>query len=262
MVSRVDGEAIDAAELVRFAGAAALSPEAALQRLEAERLLSQEAARRGYAGAAHTEQIARQALVQELLREAVEIDDVREAELAAAYAEQQARFERPETRRSTHLLAELRPQATSQQVDAARELIEHAIAKLGAAGAAPEAVVEALRHERPALFANVTTRVETLQAATATGPFVPEYSEALFSQPETGVVPRPVRTEFGYHAIVITEITPTVVTARTEAFATLRAELTTAKRKARLDALLRELQQRTPVRYGADTEGRLAQLGL
>jgi parvulin-like peptidyl-prolyl isomerase len=86
--------------------------------------------------------------------------------------------------------------------------------------------------------------------------------DALFSQAELGVVPRPVRTEYGYHAIVVTEITPAVITGKPEAFATLHAELTTAKRKARLDALLRELQQHTPVRYAADAEGRLAQVGL
>ena len=91
---------------------------------------------------------------------------------------------------------------------------------------------------------------------------MPEYLAALFSQSELGVVPRPVRTEYGYHGIVVTEITPAVITPKPEAFATLRAELTTAKRKTRLDALLRELQQRTPVRYAADTEGQLAQLGL
>ncbi|MET0388361.1 MAG: hypothetical protein ABW321_20485, partial [Polyangiales bacterium] len=130
VVSRVDGQIIRASEVDQLARVGALSPGQALKRLQDERLLSEEAERRGYAGQMETVQVARQALVQALLAEDVEAEPITEAELNAAYHAEHARFSAPELRRATHVLAQLPPQPTAAQEQAARTFIEQAIERL------------------------------------------------------------------------------------------------------------------------------------
>ena len=102
--------------------------------------------------------------------------------------------------------------------------------------------------------------MQDLPLARAEGMFVPEFSRALFSQSGLGVVPEPVRTQFGYHAILVTEIVPARGTPRSEALELLQAELGTHLHEKRVTALLTELRQRTPVTYARDVDSALAGL--
>jgi parvulin-like peptidyl-prolyl isomerase len=261
VVGSVDGQPIRANDVDRLAQVGGMAPQAALARLTAERLLEDEAERRGYGARLETEHVARQALVQALLERAVEQapeTQVSQSEIDAAYAAARDRFEVPERRTATHVLAALPKNASPEQDRAARDFIADAIRRLRSS-ADREATLEALRSEKPADF---QVQVQQLPAAPAHGMFVQEFADALFSLSAPGVVPEPVRTPFGYHAIVLTNIEPAHSTPRAQADATLRGELETKKRKARLEAVLDELKSRARVTYVPDGAKLLAELEL
>lgn len=256
VVSSVDGAAIRGVEVERLANAGAISAEAALERLQAERLLADEAERRGYGSALETRHVTRQALVQALLARDVEAVDVPQPEIDAAYAAAPTRFEKPELRTATHVLAQLPAKASAAQDASAQAFIRDVIRRLRASDDL-HATLDTLRTEHPSGFG---LRVEQLPASPEKGAFVPEFSSALFSLPAPGVVPDPVRTEFGWHAIVLTEITPAHTTPRAEAEATLRDELATKKRAQSLASLLELLRQRTRVAHAPREQQLMAAL--
>ena len=258
VVSQVNGSQITAAEVEQLARAGQLSTRAALQRLQAERLLAQEAEQRGYAQQSWTARAARQALVQALLTEDVEVEQPSVEALERAYSTQHARFEQQEQRRCTHVLAALAPDANLQQAQAARVFIEQAIALL-TTSSDRSATLAALRSESSRAF---VVCVEDLPLVHAQAAFVPEFLQALCSVPEAGVVPDPVRTQFGYHAIVVTEIVPASSTPKAEAFNTLRAELGTTLHEQRVAALINELRKGTRIAYAQKIERLLASLEL
>jgi peptidyl-prolyl cis-trans isomerase C len=257
VVSSVDGRTIAAEEVAKLAEVGRLQPQEALRKLQAERLLAAEADRRGYAKSTETQRLARQALVQTLLARDVEAN-ISDARLEAAYEAQKERFEQTELRRSKHLLVALTAKATPAEQTAARVFVEHAIAQLQASQSLDQ-TLDSLRRSAPA---NLKLRVEQLPPAKREGSFVAAFSQALFSLAAPAVVPEPVRTEYGYHAIVLTEIIPPKLVPKVEAFSALREELETSERKQRLDALMVELQNHTRVTYAQDAPKQLAALEL
>jgi hypothetical protein len=253
VVSRVDGSAIGAQEVERLAQVGNLPPNAALSRLQAERLLGHEARSRGYERHSQTELMAREALVQELLLDAVEPVEIETAELEAAYLAQKARFTSPEKRRATHVLA--MPVSAAGQ-HSAEAFVRQTIRALQSSQDR-EATLVAARGEASGDFSVV---VQDLPLAADDGTFVLEFSRALFSVPEPGVVPEAVKTQFGYHAILVREIVPALNEPKSVAIETLRGELATRKRAQRLDALLGDLRKRTPVKFSPDAQKILAAL--
>jgi hypothetical protein len=172
VVSSVDGMAITGAEVERLANAGKLSAQAALQRLQAERLLADEAERRGYGSETETQHVMRQALVQALLTRDVEAVEIPAAEVDAAYAAGRTRFEKPELRTASHVLAQLPAKASPQQDAEAEAFIRDVIRRLNASDDL-HATLDALRSEHPSAFQVV---VEQLPASPAKGAFVPEFS--------------------------------------------------------------------------------------
>lgn len=256
VVSRVDGSAIGTHEVERLAQVGNLPPNAALSRLQAERLLGQEAKSRGYERQAHTEFVAREALVQELLVDAVEPVEVSTAELEAEYEKQRARFKQPEKRRSVHVLATPAPNAGAESARSAESFIRKTLEEL-LDSPDREAVLAAAGGASDAAFKVV---VQELPLAADDGTFVPEFSRALFSTQATGVVPNVVKTQFGYHAILIREIVPAWEDPQSVAFETLRGEIATRKQAQRLDSLLSDLRKRTRVKFAPDAQKILATL--
>jgi len=256
VVSRVDGSAIGTHEVERLVQVGKLPPSAALSRLQAERLLGQEAKSRGYERRTETEITAREALVQQLLVDAVEPVDVTPAEIEAAYQAQKGRFDQPEKRRGAHVLAIPDPAGGQSALQAAEAFIQETIrtlqysrdveATLAAAGGAQVDHVKVVMQELP--------------AAANDGTYVPEFSRAFFSVSAPGVVPDVVKTQFGYHAILVREIVPPHSEPESVAFETLRREIATRKQAQRLDALLSELRKRTPVKFAPDAQKILATL--
>jgi hypothetical protein len=255
VVANVDGTAITLAEVQRLCDRG-LTPKAALDRLVAEALLAGEAARRGFEAVDLVEQVGRQALVQALLEGDIEHEEPTPAEIDAAYANSGTRFRTPERRVATHLLAVM-PKKPSPEAEATeRAFISDAIQKLRAAGSDPAPMFEEFKQ----LHEVFPIQVEQLPPAPREGMFVPEFSEALFSLDKPGIVPTPVRTSFGWHAIWLREILPETHVAEAEARADLTREIQRSKRERRLEALLKQLEQRAGVTYAPKVRDLLAVL--
>jgi parvulin-like peptidyl-prolyl isomerase len=255
VVADVEGTAITVADVQRLCERGGLAPKEALGRLEAEALLAAEAERRGYGSVDEVARVAEQALVQTLLERDIESEQATAAEIDAAYAKSGERFHKPERRVATHLLAVL-PKDASADLDAsARAFVTDALAKLQAA-ADPSAVLEQLQQVK----APFEVKVEVLPPAPRTGMFVPEFSAALFSLSQPGIVPEPVRTQFGWHAVWVREILPEEQVPEADAKKHLAQEIATAKRQRKLDALLKQLEQRANPSYAGTVRDLLAVL--
>jgi peptidyl-prolyl cis-trans isomerase C len=256
VVSSVDRDPITLQALQQLHDDSTLSIADALRRLQAERLLEAEADRRGYGSQPQTQQLARQALVQSLLARVVEVGTVSELEVDDAYARASTRFDRPERRAATHLLAHLPDKPSPAQLQAAHDFAEDACRRLQQASDLRTTLRELADTRSPAF----TIKVEDLPPAPEQGAYVPEFAQALFSLPKSGIVPTPVRTQFGYHVIIVTAIIPPEHTAPELARATLRRELASDKHKAALADLLEGLGKHTPVQYSDKTQEALASL--
>lgn len=255
VVANVEGAAITVADVQQLCERSGLSPKDALGRLESETLLAAEAQRRGYAGVDAVEHVAEQALVQALLESDVESEQPTAAEIDDAYAKSGERFRTPERRVASHVLAVL-PKEPSPEVDAAaRAFAADAIQKLQAAPD-PSTVLAELKTAKMSF----PISVEVLPPAPRKGMFVPEFSAALFSLPKPGIVPEPVHTQFGWHAIWLREILPEEQMPEADAKKVLAQELTVTKRQRKLDTLLKQLEQRANPSYAPTVRDLLAVL--
>ncbi len=245
VVSTVDGWPIDVALVRDAARAAEVPPRVALSRLEDEALLAARAERAGLGDDPEVVRGSRRAAVQALLEREVEArvtaDAIDPAELEAAYAAAPERFARPERRRSVHVLARVPDGAPSSVDDAAEAWIRELHARLSRSER-PEADVLALRRRAEADEPFAIT-IEEVPPLSRTDAADPSYLAALFATPSPGVTPEPVRSAFGWHAVVVTEIVPAWHADHDEAIGILRDERLAALRAARLEELVRELAQ-------------------
>jgi hypothetical protein len=260
VVATVDGHPITLGEVEAVASETGLSPRDALRRLEDEQLLAAHAEASGDGdGAREVEDAARRAAVQAFLEvhveRAIAPGAVPADAVAARYERDRARFERPERRRSTHVLARLEPDAPPEAHAAADRWIRRAIERLQAA----DDVVAAAHalEEEDVEGRSFRIRAEDIPATPRDAPFVREYLDALFAAPGTGVIPSPVPSRFGLHAIVVTEIVPAFTPPRDEVEGAIREELATELRAARLDALASELASRAPIQLDEASVRRL-----
>ena len=258
VVSTVDGVAITVEEVQALVNATGLSPRAAMTRLQSQALLMGEAQRRGYADNAEVQQVARQALVQALLARDVESVRATNEEIAAAYDKQRTRFHTPERRGSVHVLARFQGDMTPEKDLAAQKLAEQACSAF-ALVEDPSRVLEEFSHRSSA---EQPVSVEHLPAVANDGSFVPEFMQALFSTAKVGPVPQPVRTQYGWHAIYVTEITPAHDMSLAEATPTLRAELELEKQKQKLASVLASLRRGVRIEEQRQGEKALGALEL
>jgi hypothetical protein len=249
VVSTVNGHPITLTEVERAARAAGVPPRLALRRLQDEALLAAAAAAAGAADRPEVRRAARRAMVQALLEREVEGRvtgaSIDRAELEAAFEADLERWESPAQRRSVHVLARLPPEASAEAVAAAEAWIRDTHARLAAADE-PAAAILALRRRPPeALPFEVT--VEEVPPLERGAEADEAYLAAIFALDAEGLVPEPVRSSFGWHAIAVTEVTPAREVPREEAIETLRDERVAARRAERLRAWIPELAERHPV---------------
>ena len=196
--------------------------------------------------------------MQALLASDVEQPKPSAAEVDRAYAESGARFHTPERRVASHLLAPLPKDATPQQVETARAFVAEALKRLRAA---PDPLAALAEYRKPQ-SQPIPVQVEDLPAAPQRGAFVQAFSDAMFSLPVPGVVPEPVRTQFGWHAIVLREIQPETHVPEAEARAQLTRELDVKAERERLEALFKKLSRGVRIQYASETRESLAKLEL
>ena len=227
------------------------APRQALPERDEEALLASEAARRGYGDRPEVRLAGRRAMVQALLEREVEAvvtpESIPETDARARWQESE-RWNRPERRATKHVLARVPEDAEPATVLAAEEIARDAIAALSAAWGDPTAIEAVAAELRGVERDGVSVVVEDLTPYARDAPLEGPYREAMFSIDGPGVVPQPVRTSYGFHAIVVTEIVPALAIPFEEAEADVRAELATERRRERLDAFLEDLRDRYEIR--------------
>lgn len=242
--ARVDGVSLAVSDVAATSAALQVDAKTALERLIAEQLLIKEAERRGLQREPSVDHVSRQAAVQELLAREVESVVVDDAAIADAYAAQHERFVQPVRRASIHVLVSLAKDANRDRDEAAHQLAAKLTAELRAA---PDPRAVWVRYQSVGQLQGFTIKAETLPAAGRDERYVEEYLAGLFSSPGLGPLDHPVRTSFGWHSIVVTEITPGSVVTLEQAKDTLRTELVAKARQQAFDRMESDVSARIGV---------------
>ena len=130
----------------------------------------------------------------------IEVDDVpSEQELRAQYASERARFGGDEQRLASHILVEVPASADA----ATREAAEAEARGLAEQAQAPDADFAALAREHSDDFGSAGDGGDL--GWVEPGAMVPEFEQALFEM-EPGEVRGPVRTDFGWHVLLLREV--------------------------------------------------------
>lgn len=246
VVATVDGVPIGLDDVRRVLREGDLRPREALARLEEEELLAAEARRRGYRDDPAVRYAARKAMVQALLEREIE-----RAITPATIPEERVReqyerrddWARPERRASAHVLAKTGPGADPELDRGAERFAARVLHELAFAED-PQQILERYRESEDEPF-EVT--VEEIPPVARDASFAEPYLEAVFDVDRAGPVDVPVRTRYGWHAILVTEIVP----ARDGSFESvqraIREQLASRDRQKRLVELVGELRRRTVV---------------
>lgn len=250
VVSTVNGHPILISDVQALMKASTLSAREALERLQAEQLLMAEAERRGIAGAA-IDLVAERARVQALLDREAAANVATQREVRAAY-EKDVRFHMPERRLPFHVLARVSQTATDSEVAAARAIAVKAIQDLRSMD------IAAVEARYSTTIDGVKVKTERLPPTRRESAFLKEFLDAVFSLSAPGVVPEPVRTKFGWHAIRVLEITAPRDAPYEEAEKVLRVEITTKKQADAVSALLTDVRHANPVKLVPDADDKLS----
>jgi len=245
VVATVEGQPITIEEVEEVAHTVGITPLEALRRLEDERVLSRLAAASPVADDPAVERAARRAAVRALL--AREIEAGREPE-AIPVADVEARHEAiaemmsaPETRRASHALVALAPDAAQAQLDAAIRLARR-IRDGVRASESPSAALDAFSGSQGGLEVSVE-HMEPMRRADLVSPF----AETLFGAPQPGLIEEPIRTSFGIHVIVLEEIIPPWEVPREEWEPVIRRQLAAERRAEALEQLATRLSEQTNI---------------
>ncbi|MEM9068790.1 MAG: peptidylprolyl isomerase [Myxococcota bacterium] len=252
VVSTVDGQPIELAEVERFATAAELSAEDALARLQAELLLAGEATRLGYGDAPEVARAQRRALVQALLaRVDEEVPEVSDDEVRSAFEERWDSLYLPQRRRCDHLLLRVERTAEESEIAAARARMTETL--------------ETLRRDPnqwAAIGAQEGVLAESLPAVPRSAPLDTAFAAALFDAEDVGVLPELVQSAFGFHVIALREILPAEDPRFEDHREAIREELMVQRRFRRLTDLVAGLEESIGVDRNEAALGRALELSL
>lgn len=208
------------------------------------------ALKKGYALAQSVQSTWQRWLAQTVLEHEVEHKitptSISEADLEASFAKNRRRFEKPERRSSTHLIAVVNAgqsvNGTSSVDEQAKAFIESAIEYVKGKSH-PAAELQNFLDATPKNLLSFNAMVQDVPPLDKEAKAEPTYLEALFSAPNLGLIPKAIRTGYGWHAIVLTQIQPAFQTPKTQAIHALRDELTAQRRKMAVGALIGRSKQ-------------------
>lgn len=237
VVAEVDGRPIYADCVARQAAARGIDLRAAVDECIGFELLAREAERRGYA--AHPEVL--EARETEVVRAFIDREfaagfdgpeDVPRAEVEAFYRQYKDQlYVHPEWRTSRHVLARLPFKAPDGTVEerAARAFVD--ALRRGLAGRRPDAAeLERVARELAAHHPGVKLQIEEVPGSLH-DQLDPAYRDALMALPGAGALSGPVRSAFGWHLILVTEVHPAVNQSVDEAAADIRGKIFEAVRR-------------------------------
>jgi parvulin-like peptidyl-prolyl isomerase len=243
VVARVGKRPIGASDVAARMSSKDLDAETALAQLIDEELLVQEAIRRGITEDAEAQRNAERLMVRAMLHdfekdltpESIPMDEVR-----ADFAAHQEQFQVPERRRSWHILVK-------DTGEAGRALAESILAEVRQADD-PKAVYARYAGARGAQSTPEVT-AEELPAITVKAEIEKPYKDALFAAKSKGPLKNVVRTSYGWHVIVLTEIVPGESHTLRDVEDEIRTRLSQKKRFEKLAETVRALEAEGLVQY-------------
>jgi parvulin-like peptidyl-prolyl isomerase len=246
-VARVGGRPIGASEVEARMLAEAITGEAALAQLIDEELLVREAERLGLAvsedGERTIERVMVRTMLHDLERETTP-ESISEEEVREDYALHADKLQVPERRRSWHILVK----DTSEAGEAQAESILRELREVDD----PRTV-----YERYANGGARGVKAEDLPAISEKAGFKKSYKDALFAAKSEGPLRKVVKTSYGWHAIVLTEILPEEHTTLDEVEGEIRERLSQKKRFERLVEIVQHLEAKGLVHYNEQGVERL-----
>ena len=190
---------------------------------------------------------------------------VSDAEAKKFYNENIAKFKHPDKVRASHILISVNPQEIEEVVksDAAnKNLDETAIkAKVNAEIQAKEAKAKELLSEakkNPTQFAKLAKENSEDTATANKGgdlgffaakEMVPEFSKAAFAMKPNTISDKPVKTQFGYHIIMVTDRSAAGQEPFEKVKPSIKAYLENQKQIALIDKLTESLKKSAKIEY-------------
>ena len=243
VVARVGGRPIGVADLERRMEAEAIDAGAALQQLIDEELLVQEAERFEFTEDRDTERTIERLMVRSMLHDLEQEstpESISESEVRASFAEHAEKFQVLERRRSWHILV-------TEHSDAGKALAESILRRLREADD-PRSVYDLYADGGPE-GTELEVRVEELPAITMKAKMAASYKRALFAAKSIGPLEKVVKTSYGWHAIVVTEILPGASRSISDVDAEIRERLSQAKRFRKVVEIVQNLEAQGLVQY-------------
>lgn len=155
-----------------------------------------------------------------------------EAELERRYETEKANFVTAEQRKVSHILVQVAPDASESDVEAARQRVEALRDEVLAGRAFSEVAAESSEDPGSASLGGDLGLI-------ARGVMDKAFEDAAFSQSE-GVVGEPVKSAFGLHLILVTEIKPGGI----KGYAEVREQLRSTYQQDQAEALFYEQVER------------------
>ncbi len=257
VVARVDGRPIGAADVAARMRADAVDARTALDALIDEELLVQEAERQGFVELPEDRRTAERIMVRSMLRdfeEELSPESITAEEVQADFDEHGEKLQILERRDSWHILVR-------EPGEEGRALAESILRELRGAED-PRAVFDRYAGD-DAPDTPFKVKAEDLPAITRKARIEDPYKDALFAAESEGVLEEVVKTSYGWHAIVLTEITPGERRTVQDLDGEIRERLSQKKRFERLVETVESLEARGLVHYNeASIERLLAMKGL
>lgn len=277
VVAMVAGEEIPAAALERLvADSPGRTKEGLLDELVASIILYSEAESKGYAGGPEMALAHKQLMVQRMLRDKIEDlhrpDAVPAAEVRDYYEAHHDLFNQPELRRIDHLLVMPNPDKTATGEegktptavadlcdDVARQIREDIRSRHWQNVAAQE-LTEIKGEWADRLPKSIVLHIDAnmVSPREPSGPRTldRDFLEAAFKL-DRGVLSQPVRTAFGTHLIVITEVIAARSTSLEEAEPTIREFIATEARRKAMATLVDSLSHAAAPKLDLEAVGHL-----
>ena len=181
------------------------------------------------------------------MKSQVKTSDVTEVQAQTFYDSNKKEFEQPETVKASHILFMVKPEATEADVDKQKE-------------AATKASERATKGEDFSTLAKeLSEEPGAKESAGDLGFFtkdrmVPEFANAAFSQ-KIGDISQPVRTQFGWHVIKVTETKPAGTLPFTEVKEQITSYLKSTNQREGVQAVMKKLKESAKIETFLPTAG-------
>jgi hypothetical protein len=199
-----------------------------------------------------------QTALTRLVEEPIAAEDISTDERRERYRAEYAKYDRPERRSSRHVLARVKAQNDMAAWEEARQFIVQVIDALADSEEPASDLGQYAGIDRGAF----AVRIETLPAVARDGSFQKAFEDALFTMAAPGLYGEPVRTSFGWHAVVLTHIEPESHQSFEEVEEEIVGALLQERRARQLEEVLERAREKHPVERDEALVEQLAREGI